>query len=66
MAKKVCHFTGRKQGRGMKVSHSHRRSPRKLKANLQQRRVVIDGRPQRIWVSTRAIKAGKLQPYLRA
>ncbi len=63
---KVCYFTGRSRGRGMKVSHSHRRSPRVLRANLQRRRVVINGRPQHIWVSTRAIKAGKLTPYLRA
>lgn len=65
MSSKRCYFTGRKRGRGMKVSHSHRRKPRVLKANLQRRRVVIDGKPQRIWVSTRAIKAGKLEPYLR-
>lgn len=61
---KVCFFSGKRRGRGMKVSHSHRRSPRVLKANLQRRRVKINGRTQKIWVSTRAIKAGKLQPYL--
>jgi large subunit ribosomal protein L28 len=61
---KSCYFTGKTRGKGMKVSHSHRRSPRILKANLQRRRVKINGRTQRIWVSTRAIKAGKLAPYL--
>ena len=61
---KKCYFTGKKAGRGMKVSFSHRRSPRSLGANLQRRKVKINGVTKRIWVSTRAIKAGKLQPYL--
>lgn len=61
---RTCYFTGKARGRGMKVSHSHRRSLRVLKANLQRRRVKINGRTQRVWVSTRAIKAGKLTPYL--
>lgn len=63
---KSCFFTGRNRGRGMKISHSHKRTPRVLKANLQRRKVKIDGKRQMIWVSTRAIKAGKLTPYLQA
>lgn len=61
---KSCYFTGKTRGTGMKVSHSHRRSNRILKPNLQRRRVKINGRSQRVWVSTRAIKAGKLDAYL--
>ncbi len=61
---KSCFFTGKSSARGMKISHSHRRSPRVLNANLQRRKVTINGVTKRVWVSTRAIKAGKLQPYL--
>lgn len=61
---KSCFFTGKTRGKGMKVSHSHRRSTRVLKPNLQRRKVKVNGVTKRVWVSTRAIKSGKIQEFL--
>ena len=68
---RVCHFTGArttvgrrihyrglpkyKGGIGLNISGV---SKRKIKPNLQSVRAVIDGKPARIKVSTRAIRNG--------
>ena len=43
-----------------KVSHSHRVTSKKQRANLQKVRVVINGEKKRIWVCTKCLKAGKV------
>ena len=68
---RVCHFTGRKTlvgrriryrgkpkfqgGIGLKITAN---SKRKFKPNLHSVRAIVDGIPQRIRVSAKAIKQG--------
>ena len=67
----VCHYTGRKTRIGRQCTYRGKakylggvgikitgRSARKFKPNLQKVRVIIDGRPVRVWASTKAIKSG--------
>ncbi len=58
---KVCYFTGRKAGSGNKRSFAMNKSRRTFGANLQRVRIMIDGKPQRVWASARALKSGKVQ-----
>jgi large subunit ribosomal protein L28 len=44
-----------------KVSHSHRVTSKKQRANLQRVKAVVDGKKTRIWVCTKCLKAGKVQ-----
>ncbi|KRN03836.1 MULTISPECIES: 50S ribosomal protein L28 [Holzapfeliella] len=58
MAKDV--ITGRKTTFGNARSHALNSSRRKWKPNLQKARILVDGKPQRVWVSARALKSGKV------
>ncbi|KIH71069.1 50S ribosomal protein L28 [Salinicoccus roseus] len=58
---KECFFTGRKAASGNNRSHAMNANKRKFGANLQKVRVMVDGKPQRVWVSTRALKSGKVE-----
>ena len=33
---------------------------RAWKPNLQKVRILVDGKPKRVWVSTKALKSGKV------
>ena len=68
---RVCHFTGKKTSVGRSVRYRGRPkylggiglkvtalSKRTFKPNLQTVRALVDGKPKRIKVSTRAIKQG--------
>jgi len=68
---RVCHFTGRKTISGRRILYRGKPkyqggiglnisgiSKRKFKPNLQRVRAMVDGVPQRIRVSTKAIKQG--------
>lgn len=58
MAKDI--ITGRHTTFGNKRSHALNSSRRQWKANLHKVRILIDGKPKRVWVSARALKSGKL------
>ena len=58
---KVCYFTGRKTLSGNNRSHAMNSTKRTVKPNLQKVRVLIDGKPKKVWVSTRALKSGKIE-----
>lgn len=58
---KVCYFTGRRSKAGNSRSHALNASRRTWKPNLQKVRVLIDGKPKKVWVSTRALKSGKVE-----
>ena len=58
---KVCYFTGRKTTSGNNRSHAINATKRTVKPNLQKVRVMIDGKPKKVWVSTRALKSGKVE-----
>jgi large subunit ribosomal protein L28 len=53
-----CTYRGKAKylgGVGIKITG---RSARKFKPNLQKVRVIIDGKPQRVWASAKAIRSG--------
>ncbi|MDR1961695.1 MAG: 50S ribosomal protein L28 [Gracilibacteraceae bacterium] len=58
---RVCAICGKKVAAGMNVSHSHIRSKRVWKPNLQRVRAVVDGTPAHIRVCTRCLRSGKVQ-----
>jgi large subunit ribosomal protein L28 len=60
-----CTYRGKAKylgGVGVKITG---RSKRKFKANLQKVRVILDGKPQRVWASARAIKSGLVVKRLK-
>lgn len=58
---KVCAVSGKKALSGNKRSHSLRATRRKWNVNLQKVKVMVDGRPQRIRISARALKTLKAE-----
>lgn len=58
---KVCYVTGRKARSGNKRSHALNSSKRTFGANLQKVRIMVDGKPKRVWVSARALKKGDIE-----
>ena len=56
----VCDVCGKGPGFGMRVSHSHRRTPRRWNPNIQRVRAVVNGSTKRINACTSCIKAGKI------
>ncbi|ALV20949.1 MAG: 50S ribosomal protein L28 [Carnobacterium sp.] len=58
---KVCVVTGRKAKSGNNRSHALNKTKRTWGANLQKVRILVDGTPKRVWVSTRALKSGKVE-----
>ncbi|MFS0643535.1 50S ribosomal protein L28 [Siminovitchia sp. 179-K 8D1 HS] len=58
---KQCVITGRKTATGNKRSHAMNASRRTWGANLQKVRILVNGKPKRVWVSARALKSGKVQ-----
>ena len=57
----VCEVCGRGPGFGMRVSHSHRRTPRRWNPNIQRVRALVNGHARRMYVCARCLKAGKVQ-----
>ncbi|MEZ4500371.1 MAG: 50S ribosomal protein L28 [Thermomicrobiales bacterium] len=59
----ACEICGKTKSFGHNVSHSKRRTNRSFDANVQNRRVVIDGQTRSIKMCTRcmrtALKAGR-------
>ena len=56
-----CYITGKGPSRGNNVSHANNKSRRTWGANIQRVRILVDGKPKRVYVSTRALKSGKVQ-----
>ncbi|HEX9410146.1 MAG TPA: 50S ribosomal protein L28 [Actinomycetota bacterium] len=57
----VCDICGKGPGFGMRVSHSHHRTPRRWDPNIQKVRAVVNGAPRRLNVCTSCLKAGRVQ-----
>lgn len=55
-----CYITGKRARSGNTISHSHRKTKRKWGANLQKVRILVDGKPKRVYVSAKALKSGKV------
>jgi large subunit ribosomal protein L28 len=58
---KVCSVCGKHPSAGRNVSHSHRKTNRIVKPNIQRVRAVVDGKTQKVNVCTKCLKAGKVQ-----
>ena len=56
----VCDICGKGPGFGHRVSHSHRRTPRRFNPNIQVVHAKVDGTSRRMRVCTSCIKAGKI------
>ena len=46
---------------GMNVSHSHLKTKKTWKPNIQRVRAVVDGEVKRVNVCTRCLRSGKVQ-----
>ncbi len=55
-----CVITGKRPQRGNNVSHANNKTRRNWGVNVQKVRIMIDGKPKRVYVSTRALKSGKI------
>ena len=55
-----CYVTGKSKGSGNHVSHANNKTRRTRGVNVQRVRILVDGKPKRVYVSTRALKSGKV------
>lgn len=60
MARK-CAVCGKGTETGFTISHSHIKTKRTWKANVQRVKALVNGTPRRVNVCTRCLKAGKIQ-----
>lgn len=58
---RVCYITGRRTSSGNKRSHALNSTKRTWKANLHKVRILVDGKPKKVYVSARALKSGKVE-----
>ena len=58
---KVCSVCGKQPGFGHNRSHSMVATKRRFNPNLQRVRILVKGAPQRAYVCTRCLKAGKVE-----
>ncbi|NMB42218.1 MAG: 50S ribosomal protein L28 [Firmicutes bacterium] len=61
-----CFFCGKEKRSGFQISHSHIKSKRTWKPNIQKVRAIVDGVPRRIKVCTRCLKSGKVKRAINA
>jgi large subunit ribosomal protein L28 len=58
---RICAVTGKKPMSGNSRSHSLRATRRKWNVNLQKVKIVVDGKPQTVKMSARALRSLKVQ-----
>ena len=63
---KICQITGKKTGRGHKVSHSHRKTKRTVKPNLQTKHLVNPATGQIIKIRLTASALKTLSKWQKA
>ncbi|MBQ9048529.1 MAG: 50S ribosomal protein L28 [Solobacterium sp.] len=56
---RVCAVSGKKAMSGNRRSHSLRATRRKWNVNLQKVHMIVDGKPQTVRISARALKTLK-------
>ena len=56
-----CEIFGKGTMSGMNVSHSHLKTKKTWKPNIQRVRAVVDGEVKRVNVCTRCLRSGKVQ-----
>ncbi len=57
----LCEICGKTQSSGCNVSHSHLKTKRTWKPNIQRVKGVMNGEIQKINVCTRCLRSGKIQ-----
>jgi large subunit ribosomal protein L28 len=55
-----CGICGKGVSFGIKLSHSHRRTNRSFKPNVQKVKAVVNGTPCRVHACTRCLRSGKV------
>ncbi|ACB61369.1 MULTISPECIES: 50S ribosomal protein L28 [Exiguobacterium] len=60
MARK-CYVTGKSPKSGNNRSHALNKTKRTWGINVQKVRILVDGKPKKVWVSARALKSGKVE-----
>lgn len=60
----VCEICAKGEMSGNNVSHSHLKTKRKWKPNIQRVRAVVGGEVKRLNVCTRCLRSGKVQRAL--
>jgi large subunit ribosomal protein L28 len=55
-----CYVTGKAPVKGNNVSHANNKTKRTWGVNVQKVRILVDGKPKKVYVSTRALKSGKV------
>jgi len=60
-----CEICGKGVAFGIKLSHSHRRTNRTFKPNVQKVKAIVDGTPCRLNACTRCLRSGKVQRNIR-
>ena|GEM_PF-202908 len=60
-----CQICGKGTTFGIKLSHSHRRTNRPFKANIQKVKAVVNGTPCRVHACTRCLRSGKVERAAR-
>lgn len=58
---RVCTVCGKGQTSGNNVSHSHRKTKRAFKANVQKVSYVVDGKVETGYVCARCLKSNKIE-----
>jgi len=53
---RVCAVTGKRPMSGNKRSHALNATKRRFKPNLQKVRIMVDGKPKKVYVSARELK----------
>ena len=60
----VCEICNKGVLSGMNVSHSHLKTKRTWKPNIQRVRAVVNGEVKRVNVCTRCLRSGKVERAL--
>jgi large subunit ribosomal protein L28 len=60
---KVCHSCGKRPEFGNSRSHSMVATRRRFNPNLQKVRIIEEGRPLRVYVCTRCLKANRVTKH---
>lgn len=55
-----CSICDKSVGFGKKYSHSHIRTNRQWKPNVQKVKAIINGTPRKIYACTRCLRSGKV------
>ncbi|USS85296.1 50S ribosomal protein L28 [Fructilactobacillus ixorae] len=54
-------LTGKRTHFGNRRSHALNASRRSWKPNLQKVRILVDGKPKKVWLSARTLRSGKFK-----